>query len=108
MELKENYNLLNLSTTEVSLQIHKILSYPLYLCMMSILASIIMFNTKNFKSNTLKICIGLFFSVIIYYINNFFYVMGKTEKIPIMLSIWLPIIFLIVVNFIYIRKINEK
>ena len=40
-----------------------------------------MFNTKKFKSNTFKISIGLFFSVIIYYLNNFFNVMGSTEKI---------------------------
>ena len=107
-ELKKNYNHLNLSTTEVNLQIQKILSYPLYLCLMTILATIIMFNVKNFKSNTLKISIGLFFSVIIYYMNNFFNVMGKTEKIPVTFSIWIPIIFLIIINIIYTYKINEK
>ena len=65
-------------------------------------------NVKGFKSNTLKISIGLFFSVIIYYMNNFFNVMGKTEKIPIILSVWGPIIFLIIISFIYTVKINEK
>ncbi len=75
---------------------------------MAILASIIMFNTKRYKSNTLKISVGLFLSVIIYYVNNFFYVMGKTEKIPIILSIWMPIFLLIIINSIYTVKINEK
>ncbi len=107
-ELRKNYSLLNLSTTEVNLQIHKISSYPFYLCLMTILASIIMFNTRASNSNTYKISIGLFFSVLIYYMNNFFSVMGKTEKIPIIFSIWVPIIFLIIINMIYIRKINEK
>ena len=107
-ELKNNYSLLNLSTTEVKIQIQKILSYPIYLCLMAILASIIMFNTKRYKSNTLKISVGLFLSVIIYYVNNFFYVMGKTEKIPIILSIWMPIFLLIIINSIYTVKINEK
>ncbi len=107
-ELKKNYSLLNLSTTEINLQIHKISSYPIYLCMMTILASIIMFNTRSFKSNTLKISIGLFLSVLIYYINNFFNVMGNTEKIPILLSIWTPIILLMFVNVIYTFRINEK
>ena len=75
---------------------------------MTILASIIMFNTKHFTSNVFKISIGLFFSVIIYYMNNFFNVMGKTEKIPITFSVWLPIILLIIINVIYVKKINEK
>ncbi len=107
-ELKKNYILLNLSTTEINLQIQKLISYPIYLCLMTILASIIMFNTKKFKSNTLKISIGLFLSVLIYYMNNFFNVMGKTEQIPIIFSIWIPIILLIIINTIYTFRINEK
>jgi lipopolysaccharide export system permease protein len=107
-DLKKNYKLLNLSTTEVKIQIHKIFSYPLYLSLMTVLSTIVMFNTKRFNSNTLKISIGLFFSVIIYYINNFFNVMGKTEKIPIVFSIWAPIIFLMIISLIYSKKINEK
>ena len=107
-ELKKNYALLNLSTTEVGIQIHKILSYPLYLCLMCFLAAIIMFNTKQFKSNTFKISVGLFFSVLIYYMNNFFNVMGKTEQIPMLLSIWTPILILFIINSIYTFRINEK
>lgn len=107
-DLRENYKLLNLSTTEVNLQIQKIISYPLYLSLMTILSTIIMFNTKRFRSDTLKISIGLFFSVIIYYMYNFFNVMGKTEKLPITISIWMPLFFLIIVNIIYTYKINEK
>ena len=75
---------------------------------MTILSSIIMFNTKNFKSNTVKISIGLLLSVIIYYINNFFFVMGKSEKISILISIWMPLFFLTISNFVISFKINEK
>ena len=79
-ELRNNYQLLNYSTTEVNVQINKILSYPLYLMLMTILSSIIMFKTKLFKSTSLKMAIGLFCSVIIYYTFNFFNVMGNTES----------------------------
>ena len=107
-QLKKNYNLLSLSTIEIRLQIQKILSFPFYLCLMSILASVIMFNLKMQKSNTLKISFGLFLSVLIYYINNFLHVLGKTEKINVILSVWFPILILITINFIYTSKINEK
>ena len=107
-ELNKNYDLLNLSTTEIRLQIHKIFSFPFYLCLMSMLAGIIMFNLKLQKSNTLKISLGLFLSVLIYYINNFLFVLGKTEKLNIIFSIWGPIIILMSINFIYCLKINEK
>ena len=107
-KLRENYKTLNYSTIETDIQIHKIISYPVYLTLMTILAAVIMFNTKHFKNTTLKLAIGLFLSVIIYYINNFFYVMGNTEKISLIISVWFPLFFLSFVNIIIVKKINEK
>ena len=108
IDLKKNYKLLNYSTTDVEIQIYKVATYPLLLALMTILSSIIMFNTRRNNSKTIKIIIGLFFSIAIYYINNLFNVMGATEKIPLMVSIWTPIIMLSLVNLITILNINDK
>ena len=108
LELKKNYETLNYSTIDVNLQIQKIISYPIFLTLMTIFSSIIMFNSKKYKSNTLKISIGLFLCVIIYYVNNLFNVMGSTEKINYLLSIWIPIFFLSFVTFFMNFRINEK
>ena len=108
MDLRKNYKALNYSTVEVDMQIYKVATYPLFLVVMTILSSIIMLNTKKSNSKIIKIVIGLFFSVIIYYINNFFNVMGSTEKLPLMVSIWTPIIFLSLINLILLININEK
>ena len=106
--LRNNYKSLNYSTTEVDIQIQKIVSYPLYFTLMTILAAIIMFNTKKFKNITLKLAIGLFRSVIIYYMNDFFLIMGSTEKIPVLISIWVPLTTLLLLNSIAMLRINEK
>ena len=58
-----------------------------------------MLNIKSVKGSTFKIAIGLFFSVIIYYLNNFSYVLGSTERIPIIFSIILPLVILGSINF---------
>jgi lipopolysaccharide export system permease protein len=108
IDLRKNYKLLNYSTVDVDIQIYKIATYPLFLVIMTILSSIIMLNTKKSGSKVIKIIIGLFFSVVIYYINNFFNVMGSTEKLPLMVSIWTPIIFLSLINLIMLVNINEK
>ena len=108
IDLRQNYKSLNYSTVDVDMQIYKIVTYPLLMIIMTILSSIIMINTKKSSSKVLKIVIGLFFSVIIYYINNFFNVMGSTEKLPLMVSIWTPIICLSLVNLIMLVNINEK
>ena len=108
IDLRHNYKSLNYSTVDVDMQIYRIATYPLFLVIMTILSSIIMLNTKKTSSKVLKIIIGLFFSVVIYYINNFFNVMGPTEKLPLMVSIWTPIIFLSLINLIMLVNINEK
>ena len=108
IELKKNYDLLNYSTTEVNMQIQKIFSYPFYLLLMTLFSGLIMLNTKKFKSNTIKISIGLFLCVLIYYFNNLLYVMGLTEKIDTKLSIWTPIILLMILTLIMSNKLNEK
>ena len=108
VDLRQNYKSLNYSTIDVDLQIYRVATYPLLLVIMTVFSSIIMLNTKKTSSKVLKIIIGLFCSVIIYYINNFFNVMGSSEKLPLMVSIWTPIIFLSLINLIMLVNINEK
>jgi len=107
-KLRKNYIRLNYSVTEVNLQILKIITYPIYLLLIVIFSSLIMFNVKKITGNTFKITLGLFSSVIIYYLNNFFYVLGSTEKVNLIISISCPLILLALTNFIMVSKINEK
>ena len=108
INLRNNYKSLNYSTTDVEIQIYKVLTYPLLLVLMTVLSSIIMFNTKRTSSKIIRIIIGLFLSIVIYYLNNLFNVMGATEKIPLIISIWTPIIALSLINLTMIVNINEK
>ncbi len=107
-ELRENYKKLNYSLTEINLQFLKILSYPLYLFLVAFFSSLIMFRVKRLHNSTFKISLGLFFSVIIYYINNFFMVMGSTERISLVLAIFIPLIILTIINSLLLNRINEK
>jgi len=107
-ELRKNYKTLSYSTTEVDVQIQKIVSFPLYFTLMTLLAALLMFNTKKFKNTTFKLAIGLFMSVIIYYMNNFFMILGNTEKIPVLVSIWVPLFIILLINSIAMIQINEK
>jgi lipopolysaccharide export system permease protein len=108
IELRDNYKGINYSTTEIDVQLQKLISCPIYYILMTILSAIIMFNTKRFRSTTLKITIGLFFCVVIYYINNLFQVLGSTEKMPLTLSVWITLLILGFFNIIAVLKINEK
>ena len=106
--LRKSYMSLNYSVTDIDSHLLKIISYPLYLTLITIFSAIIMFNIGHQKNTFFKITLGIFFSVIIYYINNFLSVLGTNEKIPLTLSIFLPLIILSIINFISIIKLNEK
>ena len=108
IEMRRNYKKLNYSLTEIDLQIFKLISFPVYFILMFVFSAIIMMNTKSFKSKSLKIILGLFFSVIIYYINNFFYVLGTSEKINAISSVIIPLMMLGIINYFLIRNINDK
>ena len=107
-ELRQNYKRLNYSTTEVDMHLLKLISYPIFLLLMALFSSVIMLNMQNVKGITFKIVIGLFFSVLIYYLNNFSYVLGSTERISPYLSISLPLIVLLSINSLMLYKVNEK
>ena len=107
-ELRKNYKKLNYSLTEINLQLLKICFYPLYLLLIAFFSSLIMFRIKRLHNTTFKISLGLFFSVIIYYINNFFMVMGNTERMSIIFAILIPLILLTIVNSLMLNKINDK
>ena len=106
--LRKSYMSLNYSVTDINSHLLKIVSYPVYLTLITIFSAIIMFNIGYQKNTLFKITLGIFLSVIIYYINNFLSVLGTNEKIPVTLSIFLPLIILSIINFISIIKLNEK
>ena len=107
-ELRKNYINLNYSLTEIDTQILKLISYPLYLVLMTLFSSLLMFRIKEIKGTTYKISIGLFFSVIIYYLNNFSIVLGSTDRMPISFSILMPLFAILIINTMMIKNINEK
>jgi lipopolysaccharide export system permease protein len=108
INLRKNYVSLNYTVNDLDSHLLRIIAYPVYLTLITILSAIIMFNIGYQKNTFFKITMGIFLSVIIYYINNFLSVLGINEKIPLILSIFLPLIILSIINFISIIKLNEK
>ena len=108
LKLKNDYKSLGSSTREVDIHLHKLYSFPLFLSIMTIFASIIMFNNKRNTSKIFHLILGILFSVIVYYLSYLFYLLGENGKIPIILSIYLPFMVLILIISIGMIKLNEK
>jgi lipopolysaccharide export system permease protein len=108
INLKKSYKSLNYSVVDLNSHLYKVISYPIYLLLITIFSAIIMLNIGYGKKTFFTITYGIFLSVIIYYINYFLNVLGTNEKIPLFLSISLPLIILSIINFTSIIKLNEK
>ncbi len=108
IDLKKENKLLGYSSEEVDLHFLTIISLPIYFSIMVVIAAIIMLNIKRDKPYIFHVLLGILLSVIIYYINNIFNIFGLTDRIPIYLSVFFPIIFLSIVSTIGLVRINEK
>ena len=108
IELRKSYKALNYSLVDIDSHLFRVASYPIYLTLITIFSSIIMFNIGYQKNTFYKITLGIFLSVIIYYINYFFNILGTNEKIPLILSVFMPLVMLTIINFTSIIRINEK
>jgi lipopolysaccharide export system permease protein len=108
LKLKNDYKTLGYSTSEVDSHLHKLYSLPLFVSIMTILTSIIMFNNKRNTSIIFHLIIGVFISVVIYYLYYLLNLLGENGKMPIILSTYLPFVILLLVIFIGMVKLNEK
>ena len=108
IDIKKENVILGYSSQDVDLHFLKIISLPIYFTILVIISSIIMLNIKKNKPYIFHVLLGISLSVIIYYINNIFNVFGLTNKIPIYLSIFFPMIFLGIISIVGLIRINEK
>ena len=108
LDLKKDYENLGYSSDEILIHMLKLFSMPLFYAVMTVLSAIIMFNSKRDKSFFFHVILGIFMSVVIYYVNFIFNSFGNSGKIPIFLSIFFPILFISVISIIGLIRINEK
>ena len=108
INLTDDYKKLGLSNIEIKSHLYKLYLFPIFASIMASIGSILMLNFRHRKSKFFNLSIGILSSVVIYYINYFFNLLGITEKTSLMLSVSTPLIVLILFCFIFMVRINEK
>ena len=107
-KLSNNYLNIGYSNTDIKIHLNKLYSMPIFFILMTILGFIIINKLKKFNSKFFVIVLGVFISVIVYYLNYFSNVLGEKGILPIYLSVWLPLLILFLLCNIGILKINEN
>ena len=108
LKLENDYKSIGYSITEINIQKHKFYSLPFLLSIMTVIATIIMVYNKFKKNILMNLFIGIFFSVLVYYLSHFSSLLGENDRLPLILSIWFPVIILLSLSIIGIIKLNEK
>jgi len=106
--LKDEYISVGYSVKEINLHLQKIYSFPFYLTILTIFASVIILNVPFNKPKFFYLLLGIFVSVLIFYINHFSSLLGENNRLPITLSVWLPHVIVSILTGIGMVRINEK
>ena len=67
-----------------------------------------MLNIKRNKPMIFYLILSIFLSVVIYYFNYLFNLLGESEKVPVITSSLMPLFLLIIIISIGLIRINEK
>ena len=107
-KLSNSYSNIGYSNTDIKIHLNKIYSMPMFYILMTILGYVIINKLKRFKSKFFVIILGIFVSVIVYYLNYFSSLLGTNGVLPVYLSIWVPLLILFLICNIGLIKINEN
>ncbi len=107
-KLKKDYETIGYSINDIELHLQKIFSFPIYLTILTIFASVLMLNVSANKPKIFYLLMGIFVSVLIFYVNHFSSLLGENNKLPITLSVWLPHLVISILTTIGMVRVNEK
>ncbi len=88
--------------------LNSMLSLPFFLFIMTAVAAILSMNTLKKSNNFAFIVAGLITCVLIYYFNNISLALGQTDRVPLSLAAWIPVVVIGLFSSIGIIQINEK
>ena len=110
-DLEHEINLLKqrgYSTREMQVKLHRSLAFPFFLLSMVLLSSVFTLGTTFKENNLTYVFLTIISSVLIFFFNDFSAALGKTDKLPVELSVWMPIAIIFIFSFVGIIHANQK
>jgi len=96
------------STKEMQVKLHKALAFPLFLLSMLLLSSVFTLGNKYNDNNYSYAFLTIISSILIFFFNDFSAALGRTDKLPIELSVWIPIAIIFIFSSIGIIHANRN
>ena len=96
------------STNEMRSKFHQSIAFPFFLLSMIFLSGVISLGFYLKDNNWNYIFISIISSVLIFYFNRFSAALGKTDKLPIEVSVWMPIVIIFLISSVGLIHANQK
>jgi len=96
------------SPIEYDIYFQKLLSFPIYFSLMTMLAGILTINLGRTSNYYLYTFIAICLSILLYFLNNLSITFAKAGIISFEISVWLPIFLITLFNATGIIQINAK
>tara|TARA_B100001123_G_scaffold438258_1_gene572761 strand:+ start:1735 stop:2826 length:1092 start_codon:yes stop_codon:yes gene_type:complete len=96
------------STAEMEAKLHRSLAFPFFLLSMLLLSGVFTLGTNIKENNWAYVFISVITSVLIFYFNDFSAALGKTDKLPIEVSVWMPILIVFIFSTVGLIHANQK
>ena len=96
------------STREMEAKFQRSLAFPFFLLSMVLLSGVCTLGMTFKENNWSYVFIAIITSVLIFYFNDFSAALGKTEKLPILISVWMPIVIIFIFSGAGVIHANQK
>ena len=96
------------STREMEAKFQRSFAFPFFLLSMVLLSGVFTLGMTFKENNWSYVFIAIITSVLVFYFNDFSAALGKTEKLPILISVWMPIVIIFIFSGAGVIHANQK
>ena len=96
------------STNEMRAKLQRSLAFPFFLLSMVLISGVFTLGMQLKENNWTYVFIAIITSVLIFYFNDFSAALGKTGKLPIEVSVWMPIVIIFIFGAVGLIHANQK
>lgn len=93
---------------QLIVKLHKLVSFPFLLFSTVILSTLFTISQKKSYENYIYSFLGILSGIFIYFLTDLSIAFGESGKIPLSLSVWLPIILILILSLFSLLKANEN
>ena len=96
------------STREMRIKLQRSFAFPLFLLSMLLLSAVFTLGSRIKENNWTYVFIATIASLLIFYFNDFSAALGRSDKLPAEISVWMPIVIIFIFSAVGLIHANQK